>query len=138
MSETVMSELICSQVFSRLFARLDRFDLEGVTKCFARNGVWHRQGAALDSHPVMLKALQARPAHLFVQHILHQVACEHVDETHIKAVAYMTVYRKDPPEKITPPLPTQVPDMVINWDVEFVLEEGAWLISRLGNVPLYR
>ena len=138
MSTQAMDELICSQVFSKMCLKLDKLDDEGVTQFFTDDGVWHRQGKTLNGRKEMLQALNERPTNLFVQHILHQLVCEHVDSGHIKASAYMTVYRKAYPEKVVPPLPAQAPDMLIIWDAEFTRKGDSWLISHLDNKPLYR
>ena len=138
MNTEVIDELICSQVFSKMCFKLDQLDDEGVIKFFTDDAVWFRQGQTLKGPKEMLAALNARPANLFVQHILHQLVCEHVGNKHIKANAYMTVYRKAFAEKPVPPLPAQAPDMLIIWDAEFTRSGDSWLISRLDNKPLYR
>lgn len=138
MNPVPINELACSQAFARLFARLDQFDYLGVARQFTHDGVWHRQGAVLQGHEAIILALQARPPHLFVQHILHEVSCELVVPGHLKGFAYMTVFRRESVTPIIPPQPLRPADMLISWDVDFGQENGAWLIRELRNTPLYR
>jgi hypothetical protein len=138
MNPDTIEELACSQVFSRLFAKLDQFDYPGVARQFTREGVWHRQGAVLRGHDAIVRALQSRSSQLFVQHILHQVSCEAIVPGHIQGFAYMTVFRKESATPIIPPQPIRAADMLISWNVDFAQEDGAWLIRELRNTPLYR
>lgn len=138
MNPEPIDELACSQVFARLFARLDHFDYPGVARQFTHDGIWHRQGVVLQGHEAIILALQSRPPHLFVQHILHEVSCELVVPGHLKGFAYMTVFRKESTTPMVPPLPVKTADMLISWDVDFGQENGAWLIRELRNTALYR
>lgn len=138
MNPEPLDELACSQVFARLFARLDQFDYPGVARQFTLDGVWHRQGAVLQGYQAIVQALQARPPHLFVQHILHEVSCEAIAPGHLKGFAYMTVFRRESATPIVPPIAPRVADMLISWEVDFSRENGAWLIQELRNKSLYR
>lgn len=136
MTNEAIDELICSQHFSKLFLKLDQLDNEAVPAYFTEDAVWQRQDKTLKGREQILEEMRARPAQLFVQHIVHQLVCEEVQRDRIKASAYMSVYRRVGP--VAPPHPAQAPDILILWDVEFSRSGEAWRISHLANKHLYR
>lgn len=138
MTSTVLDQLACSQVLGRLFHRLDSFDYDGVAAQFSPSCEWHRQGKVLCTHADIIAALHLRPKHLFVQHILHDVVCDPLSEHRMSGFAYMSVYRKEFDQPPTLPRPTERPDMLISWKVEFEREAGEWRIKHLSNTALYR
>ena len=138
MTPDPLDQLACAQVLGRLFHRLDHFDYPGVAAQFTAACEWHRQGKVLRNHAEIIDALKLRPAHLFVQHILHEVVCDPLDGGRMTGFAYMTVFRKEFDQPPALPLPTERPDMLISWNVEFVRDNGTWRICRLSNTALYR
>lgn len=138
MTTTTLDQLACAQVLGRLFHRLDTFDYNGVAAQFSESCEWHRQGKVLRTHADIIAALNLRPQHLFVQHILHEVVCDPVGDDRMSGFAYMSVFRKefDSPPQL--PLPTERPDMLISWNAEFVRQGTDWRIRRLTNTALYR
>ena len=138
MTSSMLDQLACAQVLGRLFHRLDSFDYPGVAAQFSESCEWHRQGKVLKSHADIIAALQLRPKHLFVQHILHDVVCDPIDDTRMSGFAYMSVFRKefDSPPQI--PLPAERPDMLISWKAEFERQGDKWRITHLSNTALYR
>jgi hypothetical protein len=138
MTSSMLDQLACAKVLGRLFHRLDSFDYPGVAAQFSESCEWHRQGKVLRSHADIIAALQLRPKHLFVQHILHDVVCDPIDDTRMSGFAYMSVFRKefDSPPQI--PLPAERPDMLISWKAEFERQGDQWRITHLSNTALYR
>lgn len=136
MNAAAIDELICSQHLSRMFLKLDQLDNEAIPAYFTEDAVWQRQGKTLQGREQILEEMRARPAQLFVQHILHQLVCEDVQRDRIRASAYMSVYRRDGPVAL--PHPAQAPDMLVSWEVEFSRCGEAWRISHLASKHLYR
>ena len=138
MSQETIEQLECAQVLARLFHRLDKADYEGVADQFSTACDWHRQGKVLANRAQIIAALQLRPRHLFVQHILHEVVCDPAGPDRMSGFAYMTVFRKEFDAPPALPLPTERPDMLISWQAEFIRENGAWRVRHLSNTSLYR
>jgi ketosteroid isomerase-like protein len=98
----------CQQVLTRFINCLDARDYEGLSACFAPDGVWFRPGGPVRGPSAIHAAVAGRPdpASLTIRHVISNIVVDPLDEDHAEAVTYLTVYRYEgaPSEKGLAPL----------------------------------
>lgn len=113
-----------ASVVYQFFRGLDARDNEAVAGLMAREGVWMRQGTALQGPEAVRTALEKRDPARHTAHVVTNLWIEQATENTARVRFYMTAFesRADAPE----PQMLGVRDSVD----ELVLEDGNWRIAR--------
>lgn len=101
MNDDAMRRLLlkagCREAVIRFFAALDAGRPGEVARAMAKEGIWHRQGAALQGPAGVAAALASRPAGRVTAHLVQNIVVD-LDGDAEAAVHYVVLtYRHDAP-----------------------------------------
>jgi hypothetical protein len=131
--ESLSLGIAAEKTVARLYYALDHGDYSGASRCFTPDGIWERNGGALDGQEQILAALGKRPASLFTRHYVSNFLVLEHDGSVARAVFALTVYRSDKGEPPTLPVNGTAPAMLADVECELTCNDrGDWLITRLA------
>lgn len=129
---------LCAQAIARFWAALDASDYETIAKSMAPEGVWHRQGKALQGPDGVRAALVERPAGRVTAHMVQNLVVDLVDENTATARYFSLVYRHDAERAPDGPVPLR--DALSISAVSDRLRRGAdgeWLVVERSSRPVF-
>lgn len=121
----------CQQAIHRFYLALDGGDFDTVAACMAEQGIWHRQGRALQGPAQVRQALADRPAGRTTAHLVQNLVID-VESADSASARYMTlVYRVDAPEVPTGPVPMPPPlSITLHRERLSRSPDGRWLVEE--------
>ena len=125
------------QAVLRFYAALDRSDYEGVASGMAPDGVWHRQGKALQGPDAVRAALQERPAGRVTAHLVQNLVIELEGEDEASARYLTLVYRHDGAADAEGPAPLGTPLSIAAGTDRLRRQDGAWLVVERRSRRLF-
>ena len=90
----------CAQALTRFFNYFDQWRYEDMAGLFAPNGVWHRQGKALQGKDAIVAVLNTRSRTQTVRHVVTNVQIEVTDAMTAEFLLYVTAYIHDSGTKL--------------------------------------
>jgi hypothetical protein len=118
----------CAQAVMRFYACLDAADFAGVAAGMAPEGIWHRQGKALQGPAGVAAALAERPAGRATAHLVQNLVVDLHDEDTASAQYMSLVYRNDGHEGTAPPFPLGRPLSIARYTDRMRRgADGVWL-----------
>ncbi len=129
---------LCSQAITRFWAALDASDYETVAKSMAPEGVWHRQGKALQGPDGVRAALAERPTGRVTAHMVQNLVVDLADENTATARYFSLVYRHDAERAPEGPVPLR--DALSISAVSDRLRrgpDGVWLVVERRSRPVF-
>lgn len=119
----------CQQAINRFYAALDASDMDTVAAAMSEQGVWNRQGRALQGPKEVREALAQRPMGRNTAHLVQNLVVDAESETLANA-SYMTlVYRFDSSEPVAAPVPLGKPlSISIHHERLERNTQGNWLV----------
>jgi hypothetical protein len=131
-----MTELLAAapSLLGRLFMALDGHDYDSLTECFARDGVWLRQGKTLSGREQLRKVLlETKPATRTTIHVVSNVCIDRQVAESGSGRFYLAVYRHD--SSAQPPYPVPMPRNLGLCKVDYSLADGTWLVQHMQTGP---
>ncbi len=92
----------CAQLLTRFFNEFDRFNYAAMADLFAPDGIWHRQGKALQGTSAIIAALEPRSRTQSVRHVVTNIEVTASSETEAVFTLYVTAYMHDSGDKTVP------------------------------------
>jgi hypothetical protein len=125
------------RVLVRFFHHLDTGEFEALVALMAEDGVWHRQGKVLRGPGMVREALAERPKGRRTRHLVTNLIVDAVDERHVQAIYYLTVFRHD---GVTPgePAPIELPASVGTYREKLVLTPAGWRVAEITSEGAFR
>jgi len=133
-----MARLDAEQLIVRLYNALDAHEPEKIGRCFAPDGVWHRQGKALQGPVAVIRETSERPKTRTTQHVLSNFDMEMDHRDGFQVRYYLTVFRHDATEVATDPVPVSMPFALLRSRASLVNHEGALLIAELTSQTIFQ
>ena len=127
----------CEQALYRNYHALDDSDYPAVAAGFAADGVWHRQGKALQGRAAIEAELRQRPEGRVTAHIVTNVAVELLDEENAHLRYLMTAYRHDAAAAAQGPAPIGSILLVARQDDRVRRTGGRWLVVERTQRRLF-
>jgi ketosteroid isomerase-like protein len=125
------------QAVLRFYAALDRSDYEGVASGMAPDGIWHRQGKALQGPDAVRAALQERPPGRVTAHLVQNLVIK-LDGDHEASAHYLTlVYRHDGTAGAEGPVPLGTPLSIAEGTDRMRQQDGTWLVVERRSRRLF-
>jgi hypothetical protein len=112
----------CAQVLTRFFNYFDQWRYEDMADLFAPDGVWHRQGKALQGRAAILAALAERSTTQWVRHVVTNLQIDVVD---------VTPYRHDSGAKQTEPPRIRAPYLLLVVPGRLRRTDAGWKIASM-------
>ncbi len=121
----------CARTLTRFFNYFDQWRYEDMIALFALDGVWHRQGKALQGEAIMA-ALNARSRTQTVRHVITNIQVDVKDTTSTDFILYVTAYTHDSGVKADTPPVIQMPSLLLVVLGELVKRGDDWKIARMS------
>lgn len=126
--------LVAGQQVLGFFAALDQREHDQVAAMMADDGIWHRQGKALQGPNAVAQALAARDPARHTAHVITNLRAESLDPVRIRVRFYLTAYesRTDgAPEATAPRLVS-----IRACEDELALTPAGWRFASKTSKPL--
>jgi SnoaL-like domain len=98
---------------------------------FAPEGVWHRQGRALQGRAQILTALNARSTTQRVRHVVTNIQIDVLGADAAEALLYVTAYMHDTGKRETSPPRIRSPYLVLVVPGRLARSDAGWKIVRM-------
>ena len=121
----------CAQVLTRFFNYFDQWRYEDMADLFAPDGVWHRQGRALQGRAAILAALAERSTTQRVRHVVTNLQIDVVDADTAASLLYVTAYRHDTGAKQTEPPRIRAPYLLLVVPGRLRRTQAGWRIVHM-------
>jgi hypothetical protein len=127
----------CAQLLIRFFNEFDAWRYHEMVRLFAPDGVWLRQGRALQGAAAILSALEARSTTQTVRHVVTNVQVTVLDNDTAESLLYVTAYQRDTGEKATAVPVIRSPSLLLAVPGRLVRTEDGWRISSLTMTRVF-
>jgi hypothetical protein len=108
-----------------------------MVRLFAPDGVWHRQGRALQGAAAILSALAARSASQSIRHVVTNVQVTVLDDDTAESLLYVTAYQHDTGEKAAAVPIIRSPSLLLAVPGRLVRTGQGWRISSLTMTRVF-
>jgi hypothetical protein len=119
----------CAQLLVRFFNHFDQWRYAEMADLFAPDGVWNRQGRALQGKAAILSVLEARSRTQTVRHVVTNIQVDVRDSATAEFVLYVTAYMHDtgtrpdvPPKIASPYLVLVVPGLLVKLGADWKIQ----------------
>lgn len=138
MKDTMADRDACCELIYRFYRHLDKREPEALDACMARDGTYLRpSGKVLPAGAELIADLKRSPPTMTLVHLLTNLFVD-VQGEEARVRGYMTVFNHEGPAPHAFPLPLRSPMSIRDVDILLHKREGAWRISRLQNVLMFR
>ena len=120
----------CQQTVMRFFSALDGGRLDDVANALAEDGVWHRQGAALQGPSAVRAALATRPPGRVTAHLVQNLVVDLESETDALVHYMVLTYRYDAPNGAPGVAPLVAPLSIAAYDDRMRRVGDRWLVKE--------
>jgi hypothetical protein len=124
----------CGQVLTRFFNYFDRWRYADMVELFTEDGVWHRQGKALQGRPAILAALAARSTTQRVRHVVTNVQIDVLGPDLANSLLYVTAYMHDSGAPQTEPARIRAPYLILTAPGRLARTDEGWKIAYLEMI----
>lgn len=121
----------CAQLLIRFFNAFDAFRYEEMAAMFAPDGVWHRQGKALQGRPAILGALNERLTTQTVRHVITNIDVTVLDADRARFLFYLTAYADDGVAPRGEPPIIAAPFLLLTVPGSYIRIDGRWKIAEM-------
>jgi len=122
----------CAQTLTRFFNYFDQWRYEDMAGLFAPDGVWHRQGKALQGKDAIVAVLNTRSRTQTVRHVVTNVQIDVVDAMAAEFLLYVTAYIHDSGTKPAGPPTIQMPALLLVVPGQLVKWGEAWKVASMS------
>ena len=122
----------CAQTLTRFFNYFDQWRYDDMADLFAPDGVWHRQGKALQGTDAIVSVLNTRSRTQTVRHVITNIQVDVLDELTADFLLYVTAYIHDSGTKAVTPPKIQMPSLLLVVPGQLVKWGDAWKISGMS------
>lgn len=126
----------CERLSAAFAHGVDDRDIEAVLETFTPDGVLERRGESLRGREAIRNALLQRPAALVTRHVCTTIHVRPVDREHATGVVYIVLFRHEGAGGV--PAPLDRPEMVGEYEDEYVLTDSGWKIARRVAKAVFR
>lgn len=129
----------CQALVTAFAHHVDHFDAEKVVGLFTPDATFERKGEVLRGQAEIRAAQARRPAGAVVRHVCAPSHIEVIDDRRARGTTYFQIYRGARTEATpTGPLPMPEPDVLGQFEDEFVLTSEGWRISARRARGIFR
>jgi hypothetical protein len=121
----------CARTLTRFFNYFDQWRYDDMAALFAPDGVWHRQGKALQGAAIMA-ALNARSRTQTVRHVITNIQVDVVDAVTAEFILYVTAYMHDSGAKAAKPPKIQMPALLLVVPGAMAKRGDDWKIAQMS------
>lgn len=122
----------CAQTLTRFFNYFDQWRYGDMADLFAPDGVWHRQGKALQGKAAIVAVLDTRSRTQTVRHVVTNIQVDVVDAMTADFSLYVTAYIHDDGTLATTPPKVQMPSLLLVVPGQFVKWDDVWKIASMS------
>lgn len=127
---------LCHNTVLAFFRNLDDNRYEALAARLAPDGIWHRQGKALQGREAVLQALALRSPTQRIHHLITNLLADGIGADRCEMRGYMLVVRHDDGQPIAGPAPLTGIENIRPIHASLARFGSDWLITRLGNDAL--
>lgn len=128
-SAGMAAERRCEHTVVAFTVAFDLGDFDRMSQLFAEDGVWKRQDGEVVGISQLQQLMSARPAGLFVRHVLANMRTTFMSAADAVVESYVTVYRHDFPGQPRRPAPLNGPNLVGRYRDQLSLREQGWKLA---------
>lgn len=132
------AENAAAKLLNRFFHCLDDGRYEEMAELMAPDGVWHRQGKALQGPAAVLAAMRERPAGLVSRHVVSNLVVDAAAEDRAEAAFYATVFAHSGAPGAQPPAPMELPFQLAVFRATALRGGDGWRIGQLSSTPAFK
>jgi hypothetical protein len=121
----------CARTLTQFFNWFDQWRYDDMVALFAPDGVWHRQGRALQG-PAIMAALDVRSRTQTVRHVITNIQVDVVDAAAAEFTLYVTAYMHDSGVKAAAPPKIQSPSLLLVVPGGLVKVGDQWKIAHMS------